>query len=699
MRRDCGVTGAYVSERDDANKLTGTITQIGRTVPKADGVWHHLVWELRTQPATTRLNIRGDIYNSTGTIWLDDFLIGEVPDDIYTPIQGRATAAGDAVRITGGLPDTGLELEATLRGDDECIRVDGVVRDTTGDDRAVGVRFALPLDAEGWTWYDDASEARGIEPAERYAYTYKTEAGAGECSIYPWSAISGPDAGLTFALPVSQGPRIFVIEHNQRAPQTTVTFYFGLSADAGQNPSRAPFSFVIYRHDPAWGMRSAMERYYRLFPESFVKRMNFEGYLNYANLESFDPVTHTVGHRYATLDDAGDFGEGYKFLYHVHGCYDFRMVPYDDPKRPSDEWVISALSEMVEQEKDKPRGYVPSSETLRKLVYDSEGHIRYIGDTRYFRAQEGYNHNDWPGWGLNFRVNEGPDVSDHISQVCTAKLEDYAATDHLPWDACVTADAIEGYHSERYGLNYRREHWATTLLPLTFGRDSLAPAMSNNIWDFHHKYWWPTTDQHQVAIYGNSNGYHQIFTAPYIDVPMIEGMWDRDHWDRFERYLRAVSHHKTWRWWRVPGARGGYGEDDPEQVRRHFAAGLAYAIYPCMGVMGERAEKYRAQFRQYVPAIEELSIAGWEPVPYATTDAGVIIERYGSYEGGELHLALRNYSEEEVEATVALDLDGLGIPAGAELVASDVLPGFARIETVAPAAWTVTVPARDARAF
>ncbi|MCD6362038.1 MAG: carbohydrate-binding family 9-like protein, partial [Armatimonadetes bacterium] len=700
MRKNVGVTGTYVSERDADNHLVGLVTQIGRPVPKEDGVWHHQVWEIRTGPLTTRLNIRGDIYKSIGTIWLDDFLVAEIPEQEYRPVRGQVTATDGGLKLTGASEDMGLELEATLAEDEECLRVDGVVRDTTGDDRVVGVRFSLPINAQGWTWDNDASESEVIEGDSIHRYTYKSEAGEGECSIYPWSALDGPDAGLTMALPLSQGPRIFIIEHDQRAPRYSLTFYFGLSADAGQNPSSAPFSFVIYRHDPAWGMRSAMERYYRLFADSFIKRPTFEGYLNYARYEQFDPATHSLIVRGAgPLPDASDFGEGYKFLYHVHGCYDFRMVPYDKPERPSDEWVIAALQKMVEEEKTRPRGYVPSAETLKKLVYDSEGHIRYIGDTRYWRPQEGYNHNDWPGWGLNFRVNEDPDVSDHIARACTAKLEDYAATDHLPWDACVTADAIEGYFSEHYGLNYRREHWATTLLPLTFGKDSRAPAMVNNIWDFHHKYWWPTTNRYQVAVYGNSNCYHQIFTSPYVDVPMIEGMWDRDHWGRFERYLRAVSHHKIWRWWRVPGERGGYDERNPEQVRRHFAAGLAYAIYPCVGAMGELVEQHRELFRQYVPAIEELSIAGWEPVPYATTDADVVIERYGSYADGELHLALRNYSDQEVTATAKLDLAGLGVRDGAKLVAADVLPGFARTEPVDPGGWTVTVPAHDARAF
>ncbi len=369
------------------------------------------------------------------------------------------------------------------------------------------MRFSLPVDADGWTWFNDAEEREPVEPGGVHRRTFDCKAGIGVCSIHPWSAISGPDVGLSIALPLSQGPRVFVIQHDQREPALQLTFYAGLCADSGNHPSRFPFSFVIYRHDPAWGMRSAMERYYALFPESFVKRPPFEGYLNYANLERLDPATHELIISSVRLQDYSDFGEGYQFLYHAHGCYDFRMVPWDDPKRPEDEVVMGLLDGMVAQEQETARGYVPTAETIAKLVYDHEGHISYIGDTRYWRPHEGYNHTDSAGWGFNFHVNEDPGVSDRIAEVTRERIEAWTAGgERRPFEACITADAIEGYHSLSRQPNCRREHFATTLQPLTFHKDSLTACMPNTIWDLHEKSWWPLTEEHQVATYGNANG-------------------------------------------------------------------------------------------------------------------------------------------------------------------------------------------------
>jgi hypothetical protein len=707
-REQVGVCGAYVSERDDQNKLTGTQTQYGAAIPKEEGIWLPVTWDFTTQPATTRLSLRADIYRSTGTLWVDDYFVHEYSEGVYEPVEGTVQQSDGALTFKGLVPGRGLELEATFRISDGplsraprsqisdwgCVRVEGVVRDTTGEDRAVGVRFALPLDLAGWTWFTDAEERETIEPGRNYRYTYRCVSGIGACSVYPWSALTGADAGLSLALPLSQGPRVFVIQHHQAKPETSITFFFGLAKDAGNNPSRAPFSFVLYRHDPAWGMRSAMERYYRLFPESFVKRPTFEGYLNYADLERFDPKTHRLVISRSAVEDASDFGEGYRFLSHLHGCYDFRQVPYDDPKLPSDETVFSLLRQMSDEEKTKPRSYAPTAETMKKIVFGPDGQISYIGDTTYWRANEGYNHTDKPGWGLNFRVNEDPGVSPFLADMYRKKAEEYAQDpNRRAWDATLTADAIEGYMANAGGLNFRREHFKTTLVPLTFGvetprvsKDNLRPAMPNTIWDFHQQAWWPLTNEHKLATYGNANGYEQAFTLPFVDVPMTEGNWDPQHDGRLDRFMRGMAYQKIWRYWHAWDRGGGYGDKDPENVLRHFRRGLAYAIYPsvyCLESATADLEQYRAQFRQYVPAIEELSRSGWEPVPHARATEGVIVERFGSYAVGELHFTLRNYGDQPVRTTLTLDRKALGIPAAAGLLVSDILPGVPQC-TAAP---------------
>jgi len=703
-RQNVGVCGAYISERDGNNKLVGAQTQVGAAIPKVDGEWHPLRWEFTTGPQTTVLSLRGDIYNSTGTLWLDDFSLVEANEGIYRPVTGALESTADGLRFEGGLADGGLQVLATLKGDGSCIRIDGEVRDTTGRDRAIGLRFALPVDLTGWTWYDDAEEAREIAGGPAYRRTYVCRSGIGQCSVYPWSATVGKQAGLSLALPLSQGPRSFILQYEPGAAQYSATSFFGLAPDCGTHPSSAPFSLVLYRHDPAWGMRSAMENYYRLFPESFVKRPTFEGYLNYANLEQFDAKTHELVISYTSrLADASDFGESYHFLSHMHGCYDYRQVAYQDPTRPSDETVFALLRDMAKAEEGKGRDYVPTAETIKKIVYGSTGQIAYIGDTRYWRAHEGYNHTDEPGWGFNFRVNEDPGISDYLARDFTKRAQDWAAQpEYTPWGATFTADAIEGYMANSAELDYRREHFETTLQPLSFGRESLAPALINTIWDFHHKCWWPLTGEHKIATYGNANCYEQFFTMPYVDVPMTEFDWDPQHPGRLDRYMRATAYQKIWRHWHAWGKTGGYGDEDPDNVGRHLARSLACAVYPavyCIQVTAQNLDDYRGLYRQYVPAIEELSIAGWEPVPYARADNDIVVERFGSYAQGELHFTLRNYTDEPKTATLSLETEALGIPAGTELLCRDILPGTPVFSPVTDGRIQLEIAPQGARAL
>jgi hypothetical protein len=693
--------GFYYSELDDQGRHVGKY-QVGVSLPPRDDQWMPVSWSMVTRPDTRKLLLRGTIYHTTGTLWLDDFLIAEAVEMPYLPAAGKLERQSDGgLCLRARWPGLGLALEATFRSWGKALRIDGVISDLTGRDRAVGLRFGLPLDLAGWRWYDDAEDFQAIAPDGVYENTYACEAGEGACSRHPWSALSGPSAGLSMALPLAQGPRAFILKHNQRAPETSLTFYFGLAKDAGQNPSRAPFSLVLYAHDPAWGMRSAMERYYRFFPESFRKRPRYEAYLNYASEETYRPASHQLSLASGEpASDASDFGEGYQFLWHIHGCYDYHQFPTDDRSMPKDDLVKAWLAQAA----GRPiQNYTPEPETLKKLVYGPGGEIRYIFDTQYWHAREGYNVTDKPGWGMNFRVNEDPGVSPFLADMSRKVLEKYAAQPgRRPFAACLTADAIDGYFHPEQGLDYRREHFRTTLPPLTFGRQSLEPAIFNTIWDFDAKAWWPLTERYQVVTYGNGNVPSAMITMPFIDIAMIEGRWDRNSHPREERFWRACAYQKIWRFWCLNT--GWYDTPhvlDPGEVSRTFGEGLASAIFPPLDTVARALgslEPVRGAYRQYVPAIEELSAAGWEPVPHATAGEGVVVERFGSAAQG-LYFTLRNYDSRPKQVSLCVHRGGLGIPQDQRLVAVDLVPGTPEIVPLEGDLLGVRVEADNSRAF
>ena len=194
-----------------------------------------------------------------------------------------------------------------------------------------------------------------------------------------------------------------------------------------------------------------------------------------------------------------------------------------------------------------------------------------------------------------------------------------------------------------------------------------------------------------------------FFTMPFVDVPMAEGPWDRQHPGRMDRFLRAVAYHKIWRYWNAWGPAGRLdGNNDPANVRAQFRHGLAYAIFPAVASVQSASgdlESDRALYRQYVPAIEELSRAGWEPVPYATADEGVIVERFGDAAQGELHFTLRNYADKPVETLLRPDWQALGCPEDDELVMLDILPGTPRLTPFPRQGCRLAIEADGSRAF
>ncbi|MBM4045868.1 MAG: hypothetical protein FJ279_12190, partial [Planctomycetes bacterium] len=78
------------------------------------------------------------------------------------------TAPPGKLTFTGQADALGLAMEATYSTQPNHIRIDALVRDLRGQDRAITAYFVLPLDALGGQWHDDMRRARGIETGKDY---------------------------------------------------------------------------------------------------------------------------------------------------------------------------------------------------------------------------------------------------------------------------------------------------------------------------------------------------------------------------------------------------------------------------------------------------------------------------------------------------------------------------------------------------
>ena len=57
----------------------------------------------------------------------------------------------------------------------------------------------------------------------------------------------------------------------------SVRFYLGVSPDTANFANKASFAFIIYNIEPAWGFRSAIEKYYSFYPDYYTARLKRDG--------------------------------------------------------------------------------------------------------------------------------------------------------------------------------------------------------------------------------------------------------------------------------------------------------------------------------------------------------------------------------------------------------------------------------------
>jgi len=289
----------------ERSKATVATARTGITLKTGDGL------EVGFRGETGQLVTR-----APGGLILRD---AEALSHFVQPIGALKRGEDGSLAFEGEDEALGLHLSATYRVVGDAIRIDATVRDLTGRDRAITAYFAYPVDAVGWLWHDDQRTSRRIETGGKYSNYVVTEAGLNDyASRYPFACITGQTEGLVLGAPIDV-PRLYRFAYDADARQLYAAVDLGLSRDATEFPSAASFSLILCSCDPAWGFRSALKRYYDLFPQGFTKRTAKEGlWLNRTHAD--------------TIEGSEDFG--FQFMKpntnvlsdEAHGIYSFVYI-------------------------------------------------------------------------------------------------------------------------------------------------------------------------------------------------------------------------------------------------------------------------------------------------------------------------------------------------------------------------------------
>ena len=608
-------------------------------------------------------------------------------------LRGTCKSADGALVLKDKALD--LNLTAQVSAHKDYIHVKGDLEDTSGKDRAVSVGFALPVDAVGWRWWDDIVKSRTVEPGETYLNVrFCGPVGASEgMSRYPCCAIENGKAGLSLAVRMDE-PRMFVTEYDAEDKLFQIRFDVGLSPDTKKFPSKADFSFIIYRHDPEWGFRSAAERYYGFYPRFFTKRMQKEGgWICLWNKYQMDPSTPNVE----------DFGWQFA-LFNINDGPDAEIHPMDQIRyaRKHGWYALVYTQPALRMMGTGPSGETPTREECIAVV-------RRSADPN----EEPVEHPWWESlaYGVSLDpvemkrefakamlVSAPHDENGEITLIPTSKIEGSFSggmwqlnTDNdIPggmgefyrkWefdpgfkvvrDAGMTLDGVYLDSYDAWGasgtLNYRAEHFRYVDIPLTFGRETKKPCIFNGFSTY--EYTKDLADRlHPENKFILANWFHKFEFHPchLWDVIGSEGAMRNDMLGRIVAYQKPYCDlfvPADWETYKQKSLHGAYPEETyTGYIKRH----MLYAVFPGRAQLDDEG---RQAHRKYVPIIRLLAKAGWEPVTYARVDdAAILVERYGGSDKSGLYFSLHNSALDAKQFVLRIHADKLGVDADASSV-------------------------------
>jgi len=580
------------------------------------------------------------------------------------PVGGMVKESKGQVRQSAKC--LGISINATYSARPDRIDIHCDLKDLTGKDRAITLYFAMPIAAEqGWHWYDDLEHSRPVVGEEEFiASAGESAAGAnGVNSLYPFATLTSDRTAIAFGIPLDQ-PRFCRMVYNSVMQQFFIAFDLALVPEVKRWPSSAAVDFSIFTHEPTWGFRSCVKKYYTMFPQFFTRRVKRDGgWVCWGNCADV-PNVEELGYAYHW----GPNGAKAIKWDNEHGIYAFPYIEATNMHQTMEEFESASSEDVVNRLKwiaDPNR-----KEPLPAWKYDHP-YNSFLGerDAALRRSARAY---------LNSLIyNEQGQIYGSASKtefdLLIAKYIPCNANPALPegvgsffldfWLPKVIAgfeaeggrvDGIgqDNYHVGDVALSRRREQFPYEAIPLCFETKTGKPVIIKNFttYQFTAEFKRRYPDKMVIA---NTCSAHFPFTYHLLDIHGYE--WGIE---RMAPFARVLAYHKP-----VCSLPVQPQHKEETWIKWH----LRYGFFPG-GYANYQTLLNREAMKRFVPIVKELSQAGWEPVTYAQSDdPEITIERFGND-----HFSVFNKSEKEKSARIRFDFPKLQMTAR---VARDLVSG------------------------
>ena len=538
-----------------------------------------------------------------------------------------------------------LELECQTTRTDSATFYDVVLSDTSGRDRAVTLIYAVPVAAAQGEWFQDPRRTMAIEPDREYLSAARFAAGAnGQLSRYPFAAVANDNDAIALGIDMAH-PAFFRVAYNAGTEELFLAYDLGLTPE---KPT-AHLRFCKFTFEPEWGYRAALQRYYAIFPEHFVRRIADQGLWM-----PFARISNVVGWE--------DFGFRFKEGTNetawddAHGIITFR---YTEPMT----WWMSMPEAMprtleaalAEAQRLAGNNDVRAQAFLTSGFHDETGHFpARLLDTPWSNGAV---------WSINSMPGIAGEVTDFKNK-WNAPLRDrlYGPQRQADLDG-EYIDSSEGYVTDE--LDFRRDHFAGADTALTFSTTEQKPAIFRGSIAFEYIRAL-ATDVHAMdkLMMANSTPIRLCWLAPLLDVLGSETDWNpggtwRPMSDSDLLYRRALCKGKPYCFL----MNTEFEHFSHALVEKYMQRSLAYGMFPgffshnaSQGHYFTRPELYerdRDLFKKYVPLCKIVAEAGWQPVTHVRSDReDVYVERFGAH-----LLTVFNNSDRPQRITLTADGD------------------------------------------
>ncbi len=265
--------------------------------------WRRVGGEVRAPHNAVSVVVNIQVSLIDDIVWVDDLFMIKSPER-EIPLGGYVTTGENSLIQTASTED-GLVLRSIYRAEDDCLTIDIELleENSAPASRALEVTWGLPLDivsgaASGqWQWWDDVHNNRRVSSGpvalplpekpfnEALSWQYEHVVsgvwdGWMPISLYPWSVVENGEMGIALAVAIDE-PRLVKLSYDQEQGRLQAKCYVGMEPAQKEAVHRI-MRLELYMTDPAWGFRSAMDRYMKRHREWFRPGKPLWFYSDYA---------------------------------------------------------------------------------------------------------------------------------------------------------------------------------------------------------------------------------------------------------------------------------------------------------------------------------------------------------------------------------------------------------------------------------